>query len=148
MRRQRGFTLVEMAVAVLVSALLASIAVPSYQAIVEGLKIKRAITDIHSMSLQIERWHTNTFDYPDSLAAASLDGLKDPWGNSYRYLKISTATTGQVRRDRNLRPINNDFDLYSNGKDGLTQTQLQGRKARDDIVRANNGGYVGLAKDY
>ena len=148
MRRQRGFTLVELAVAVVVSALLASIAIPSYTAIVDSLKVKRAITDIHELGLQIERWHTNTFDYPDSLAAASLDGLKDPWGNSYRYLKISTATTGQVRRDRNLRPINNDFDLYSVGKDGQTQTQLQGRRARDDIVRANNGAYVGIAKDY
>ena len=148
MRRQRGLTLVELTVALAVSALLLSIAVPSYQAIVEGLKVKRAVTDIESLSLQIERWHTNTFNYPDSLAAASLDGLSDPWGNPYRYLKISTANTGQVRRDRNLRPINNDFDLYSMGKDGRTQTQLQGAKARDDIVRANNGGYVGLAREY
>jgi len=148
MRRQRGFTLVELMVTLLVGALLASIAVPSYQNVVEQLRVGRAINDIHTLSLQIERWHTHTFDYPDSLAAASLDGLNDPWGRPYRYLKISTATTAQVRRDRNLRPINNDFDLYSVGKDGQTQTQLQGRRARDDVVRANNGSYVGLAKDY
>lgn len=148
MRRQRGVTFLELLVALAVGGLLVSIAVPSYQAIMERMRVTRAITDIHTLALQIERWHTNTFAYPDTLAAASLDALTDPWGRSYRYLKISGATTGQVRRDRNLRPINNDFDLYSVGKDGQTQTQLQGRRARDDIVRANNGGYVGLAKDY
>ena len=148
MRRQRGVTLLELMVVVVIGGLLVSIAVPSYQGIAERLRVSQAITDINTLSISIERWHTSTFDYPDTLAAASLDGLLDPWGNPYRYLKISTANTGQVRRDRNLRPINRDFDLYSVGKDGDTQTQLQGRKARDDIVRANNGGYVGLAKDY
>jgi general secretion pathway protein G len=148
MRRQRGVTLLELMVVVVIGGLLVSIAVPSYQGVMERMRVTQAITDIQTLGIQMERWYTNTFDYPDTLAAASLDGLVDPWGNPYRYLKISTANTGQVRRDRNLRPINSDFDLYSLGEDGETQTQLQGRKARDDIVRASNGGYVGLAKDY
>ena len=148
MRRQRGITLLELMVGAAVAGLLVSIAVPSYRGIVERMRLTQAITDINTLSISIERWHTLTFDYPETLAEASIDGLNDPWGNPYRYLKISTARTGEVRRDRNLRPINRDFDLYSMGNDGDTQTQLQGRKARDDIVRANNGGYVGLAKDY
>ncbi|HZF29797.1 MAG TPA: prepilin-type N-terminal cleavage/methylation domain-containing protein [Gammaproteobacteria bacterium] len=148
MRRQCGVTLLELIVAVAIGGLLTSIAVPSYQAIVERMRVTQAITDIYTLDAQLERWRTNTFNYPDTLAAASLDGGRDPWGHPYSYLKISTAYTGQVRRDRNLRPINSDYDLYSMGKDGQTQTQLQGRKARDDIVRANNGAYVGVAKDY
>ena len=148
MRRQRGVTLLELMVALVIGGLLISIAIPSYGAFQERLRVNQAITDIEALGAQLERWRTNTFNYPDSLAAAGLGGRIDPWGNPYRYLKISTANTGQVRRDRNLRPINSDFDLYSNGKDGETQTQLQGQKARDDIVRANNGSYVGLAKDY
>lgn len=148
MRRQRGITLMELMIAVVIGGLLVSVAVPSYQAIMQRTRVAQAIVDIETISVRIERWHTNMFDYPETLAAAGIDALIDPWGNSYRYLKISTANTGQVRRDKNLRPINSDFDLYSMGKDGDTQTQLQGMKARDDIVRANNGGYVGIAKDY
>jgi general secretion pathway protein G len=148
MRRQRGVTLLELMVALVIGGLLISIAVPSYQAVLERMRVTQAITDIETLGNSIERWHTNTFNYPDTLAGAGLGGLTDPWGNPYRYLRISTANTGQVRRDRNLRPINSDFDLYSVGKDGQTQTQLQGQQARDDIVRANNGTYVGLAKDY
>ena len=148
MWRQRGVTLMELMVTLVISALLISIAVPTYQGAVNRARLAQAVADIQTLGAQLERWHTNTFDYPDSLTAANLDGFIDPWGNPYRYLKISTATTAQVRRDRNLRPINSDFDLYSVGKDGQTQTQLQGRRSWDDIVRANNGGYVGLAKDY
>jgi general secretion pathway protein G len=55
---------------------------------------------------------------------------------------------GQVRRDRNLNPLNRDFDLYSVGPDGVTQTQLTARFARDDIVRAGNGSFIGRAEDH
>ena len=148
MRRQHGVTLLELMVVLVIGGLLMSIAVPSYRPIVGPMPVTQAITDITRLGAQIERWRTNTFDYPATLAAANLDGLVDPWGNAYRYLKISTATIGNVRRDRNLRPINSDFDLYSVGRDGRTTTQLQGRNGLDDVVRANNGGYVGLAEDY
>lgn len=51
--------------------------------------------------------------------------ILDPWGNSYRY-----------RRGTNAQ--NPDFDLWSIGKDGLTQTgdsdaQLKHKDNRDDI---------------
>ncbi len=45
-------------------------------------------------------------------------------------------------------PINSDFDLYSMGKDGRSVGPLTARHSRDDIVRASNGRFVGLAEDY
>jgi general secretion pathway protein G len=148
MRRQRGVTIPELMIALIVSALLASIAIPSYSAIIERTRVGQAINDLGRLSAQIERWRTMRFDFPETLADAGINPGMDPWGNPYRYLKIATANTGQVRRDRNLRPINSDFDLYSMGKDGDTQTQLQAQKARDDIVRASDGNFFGIAKDY
>ena len=47
-----------------------------------------------------------------------------------------------------MNPLNSDYDLYSVGEDGLTQKPLNASNARDDIVRANNGAFVGLAEDY
>jgi general secretion pathway protein G len=148
MRRQRGVTLTELAIALAAGGLLVSIAIPSYSAIIERTRVGQAINDLNRVSAEIERWRTMRFDLPETLADAGIDPGIDPWGNPYRYLKIATANTGQVRRDRNLRPINSDFDLYSMGKDGDTQTQLQARKARDDIVRASSGNFFGMAKDY
>ena len=148
MPRERGVTLMELVIAVAIGGLIASIAVPTFQASIERARVTRAISDIGLISVQLNRWYTQTFTFPETLADAGFEGLVDPWGNPYRYLKIATANTGAVRRDRNLRPINSDYDLYSMGKDGQTQTQLQGSNARDDVVRANDGQFLGLAKDY
>lgn len=59
-----------------------------------------------------------------------------------------SGAIGQARKDRNLVPINSDFDLYSVGRDGQTAPALTAKVSQDDIVRANNGGFVGLASDY
>ena len=48
-------------------------------------------------------------------------------------------------KDRFLVPINSDFDLYSMGKDGKSQMPLTAKDSRDDIIRANDGAYIGLA---
>ena len=147
-RTELGMTLIELMAVVVVAALLAVVAIPTYKAFADRAKVAVAVADIGTMSGMLYRWELATRDFPETLAAARLDGRLDPWGNPYRYLKIATAKTGAVRRDRNLRPINTDFDLYSAGPDGQTQTQLMGAKARDDIVRANNGQFIGVAADY
>jgi general secretion pathway protein G len=53
-----------------------------------------------------------------------------------------------MRKDRNLVPINSDYDLYSMGPDGESMPPLTAARSRDDIVRANNGGFVGTAEAY
>ena len=55
---------------------------------------------------------------------------------------------GNARKDHSLVPINSDFDLYSMGPDGQSSPPLTARQSRDDIVRANNGNFVGVAADY
>jgi general secretion pathway protein G len=74
----------------------------------------------------------------------------DPWGNEYQYLNIRAAGggVGGFRKDGNLNPLNTDFDLYSMGADGSSAGPLSAKKSRDDIVRANNGAFIGLGEDY
>jgi general secretion pathway protein G len=84
------------------------------------------------------------------LAEAGFAHFRDPYGNAYVYLRIQGGGPGKggVRKDRKLNPINSDFDLYSIGKDGETKTQLDNKDSLDDIVRANDGGFVGLAANF
>ncbi len=45
-------------------------------------------------------------------------------------------------------PINSQFDLYSRGRDGASQPPLTAGPSLDDVVLANDGGFVGLAAEY
>lgn len=86
------------------------------------------------------------------MAEAEADQIRDPWGNPYQYLNLSDpnikGATGKARKDHNLVPINSDFDLYSMGKDGKSVSPLTAAASRDDIVRANNGRFIGPASKY
>jgi hypothetical protein len=55
---------------------------------------------------------------------------------------------GHARKDHSLVPINTDFDLYSMGPDGRSSPPLTAQHSRDDIVRANNGAFIGIASEY
>jgi general secretion pathway protein G len=144
MRRPRGMSVIELTIAVGVVALVASVAVPSVDAYLDRGKAAHAIGDIGTISVQLYRWQSNSRKFPQTLAEAGVNGFVDPWGNPYRYVNVATAKPGDVRRDRNGTQINTDFDLYSMGPDGRTGDE---DKARDDIVRANNGQFVGVAQD-
>lgn len=54
----------------------------------------------------------------------------------------------QPRKDRFLVPINSDYDLYSVGPDGASAAPLTAATSRDDIIRASDGAYVGVAVNF
>lgn len=150
--RQIAFTLVELLIMLVVIVALTAIAVPSYREFIERARLGQAISDISQISMEIEKFHSLNANFPQSLAdlEGNLPAL-DPWGNAYQYLAIDVVpppNTGHVRRDRNMNPLNSDYDLYSKGADGETQRQLTAARARDDIVRAGNGGFIGLASEH
>lgn len=151
MARMQGYTLLDLMVTLTVAGLLAAVAFPSYVTYVERSKITRAIGDISSISLAIERFELNNDGtLPVSLNDLPLDVPVDPWGQPYTYLNIRDTgpPIGALRKDGKLNPLNTDYDLYSAGKDGDSKGPLNAKASRDDIVRANNGGFVGLGENY
>ncbi len=62
--------------------------------------------------------------------------------------QVPPQVQGLMRRDRNMVPINSRFDLYSKGKDGESHPPLTTKASWDDIIRANDGSFVGLAANY
>jgi general secretion pathway protein G len=147
-RAQRGVTLIELIVVLAAGVILASIAIPAFSGYVERSRVARAIGDIGTISLQLYRWQLNTRSFPATLEEAGLDGRIDPWGRPYVYQRVAGANNGALRKDKNLVPINTDFDLYSVGADGLPVKPLTAQKSHDDVVRANDGAFIGLAIDY
>ena len=45
-------------------------------------------------------------------------------------------------------PLNSDYDLYSMGLDGESKKPLSAKVSQDDILRALDGAFVGLAEDF
>jgi len=147
-KKQHGFTLLELIIAVIVAGLMAAIALPVYSGAIQRARIVQATGDMNRVESALERFRANGV-LPPNLAALRMDTLIDPWGNPYQYLNIEAGVNrGAVRKDRNLVPLNTDYDLYSMGKDGISRPPLPARPSRDDIVRAGNGSYMGLAEDF
>lgn len=150
----RGFTLIELLFTSAIVAILAAIAIPSYNSYLVKTKNNTAITDIQLIQLHLERYYTEYFRYPDSLGDMNVNlpsGGNDPWGNPYVYLNIvngGPGIKGSVRKDHALNPINTNYDLYSKGSNGVTKTQISQKDSLDDIIVARDGGFVGLAADF
>lgn len=145
----RGHTLLELLLAVVVMATLATLANAGYSSYMQKARVSRAETDLTSIEARIAAYEATHGELPTSLAQIGEDTLLDPWGHTYSYLDFTgLAGKAKMRKDRNLVPINSDYDLYSTGQDGATLPPLTAPVSHDDIVRANNGGFLGLATDY
>jgi general secretion pathway protein G len=151
-RGERGFTFIELVIAILIVGILVSIAVPSYIKYLQKNKEVTAISDINIIGSQL-KGHTMEGVLPADLATINFGTalpLIDPWGNPYQYLPLlgHPENLNDARKDHNLHPINSDFDLYSMGPDGQSNKPLQNAKSRDDIIRANDGAFIGVASTY
>lgn len=237
-RRQQGFTVIELAIVMVIVGALAGLAVPTYLGYLDKARLARCIAEIRYISRAIDSYKVDYDVFPDTLAEAGAGDIVDPWGNPYAYLNIAALTlpgsgsgggsggTGgsggsspsggaspsstpapspsgsggsaapsrtttpshsgaggggsfspashgasptsfwfepasayaaapvnshrpsQPRKDRFLHPINSDYDLYSMGKDGESVEPLTAKKSHDDVIRANDGSFVGLAVEF
>ena len=249
-RRQQGFTIVELAIVMVIVGALAGLAIPTYLGYLDKARLARCIAEIRYISRAVDSYKAAYDVFPDTLAEAGAGDIVDPWGNPYEYLNIaalslpgngggngnaggaggggnpggagaggaggsspgggaspgstpasspsgsggsaapSSSTTpgspgggggslsspashgsaptsfwfepssayaaapansnrpSQPRKDRFLHPINSDYDLYSMGKDGESVGPLTAKKSHDDVIRANDGSFVGLAVEF
>ena len=147
----RGFTTIELMLGLAILGILIAIAVPAYQSYQDRVRTFKAVADIKSIEALVLTYKAEERSLPANLGQVGAAGMRDPWGNPYQYTNLEDVNgngNGKARKNKNLVPINSDFDLWSNGKDGASQSPLTAQASRDDIVRANDGRFVGLASEY
>ena len=168
-RPRAAFTLIEIMVVVIILGILAATIIPQFIGTTHDARVSAAKANIAELEAALERFYVQMDRYPTTeeglkvlVEAPSGEAKKwrgpyikllrpDPWGNPYQYLRIDGGGAqgkSDFRKDKFLNPINTDYDLYSMGKDGLSQKPLNVTVSQDDIIRAHDGGFVGLASDF
>lgn len=146
---EAGLTLVELLIAMAVVVIVAALALPAVGQILARAKIRRAIADMRMIEVEIGRYEVDEEEFPAELEDLPMQLPLDPWGREYRYLLFEgPGWRGRARKDRFLVPINSNYDLYSVGADGESRPPLQNRFSHDDVIRANDGGFYGLGRDF
>ena len=148
LRRRQGFSILELLMVVTLIGVLVAIGLPSYARYQDRTKSTQAVTDITGMAFLISRFADESRSFPPDLAAVGLANRLDPWGRPYVYYNVEANGRGGARKDHALNPLNTDFDLYSLGPDGQTKKQITQKDSIDDILRASNGKFVGIAADF
>lgn len=146
----RGFTLIEVFIVIAIIGTLSAISIPIYLKYKYNAEVVVAITDIRLIEKEISFYIADNDQLPDSLNNLPVGTKNDPWGNPYQYLKIAGGSVkgkGLVRKNMMDVPVNQDYDLYSVGKDGNSQATFKANASRDDVVRAYEGRYVGLVSE-
>jgi general secretion pathway protein G len=149
LQNNKAFTLIEFSVVLIIVSLLIAVIVPAMTKLENSAKSGTTEDEIVDIQTDIDDFFDANGFYPNSLADLFDPIPLDPWGNPYQYLNHDTSPgKGKWRKDKNLVPINSDYDLYSMGPDGKSASPLTSALSHDDIVRGRNGAYIGLALYY
>lgn len=124
LREDRGFTLIEIMVVLIIIGLLAGIVVPRLMGRTEEAKRTKAAVQIKNLQSALDLYRLDSGIYPstdqgllalvEKPAVGEIPGRwkeggyidkipKDPWGNNYVYISPG---------------VHGDYDLYSYGADG------------------------------
>jgi len=101
--RQRGFTLVELVIAVAVIGILAAIAVPAYTAYVQRGKIAAALGDLGAVRVRLEQYYQDNRDYGSTATGCGVPmpaptgfTLSCNWGPGGTSQGFLVTATGQA----------------------------------------------------
>jgi general secretion pathway protein G len=152
----RGLSIIEILVVVAILGTLLAVGSPMYGRARDKAMVVRAIADIASIQKDLAVFTLDTGALPASLAELPVTAPSDPWGQAYEYLRFIDSKNAKkdpkadekMRRDVHLKPLNTDYDLYSMGKDRQSKPNLANKASQDDVLRAINGGFIGLAVDF
>ncbi|TWX55312.1 type II secretion system major pseudopilin GspG [Colwellia hornerae] len=138
--KQRGFTLLEVMVVIVILGLLGSVVVQNLMGNMDTAKLQKSVQDINALETSLSMYKMDNYNYPTTeqglealVEETDVEPLPrrfpnggyvkrlpdDPWGNAYQLLNPGE---------------NGDIDIFTMGPDGEPGTE-------DDIGNWNLGEY-------
>lgn len=123
LKRNNGFTLVELLVVIVILAILTSIAIPSYAIVKNRARESATKTEMNNIARALDIYISENQsypaedDFPDALIAAGIMEsfiANDAWGTSYQY---SSGSSSYILRSFGVDKMNggNNDIAYVNG---------------------------------
>jgi general secretion pathway protein G len=96
-RKEKGFTLVELMIVIIILAILTGIAIPSYMVLRDRARTSAAQSELKNVATALEMYNADNESYPDAENYAAMAllleageymdpvPLEDPWGEDYTY---------------------------------------------------------------
>jgi general secretion pathway protein G len=158
-----GFTLLELIIVFGIISLLSLIGMQVYGHFIDKAKNTRAMAEIRLLEKEITGFWNDYDRPPNTLAELNRPNMLDPWGKPYQYVNFDTTSDADKKRRRTGgggkvkgkgkakgkgAPLNSDYDLFSMGKDKTSAPSIADSTSKDDVIRADDGNYIGLASEY
>jgi general secretion pathway protein G len=141
----KGFSMVELITVIFIIAALAAMVIPSYNNYINKTRNARAMSELRTLATEISAYsldHNGANPPGNDLTPIGRNGFLDPWKRAYVYL------TTPLLEDVFGIKLNKDFDIYSRGIDGDSAIAGGDPLNKDDIVRSNDGAFVGLREAF
>ncbi|AEG15540.1 hypothetical protein Desku_1982 [Desulfofundulus kuznetsovii DSM 6115] len=139
LRNEKGFTMIEMMVVLIIIAVLIGAGIKFYSGYIENAKITKAKAQISTMQSALDSWFAEKGSYPDTTnelkyagvipsdettsdtdigndSDVDLPGLLDPWGQNYDYRTDADGTKYCI--STGYDKVKGDKEVIGQGKDG------------------------------
>jgi len=105
LRNEKGFTMIEMMVVLIIIAVLIGAGIKFYAGYIENARVTKAKAQISTMQAALDSYYAQKSEYPDSSGELINAGLRpatdfssskeldstDPWGKKYKYEASGTS---------------------------------------------------------
>lgn len=115
-KEQKGFTLVELMVVIVILGMLAVMVVPKVASQLDTAKEKRIYADLKNYASALDLYYYENNFYPAENNLSALEGTylkkvqNDPWNRPYIYNQLESGKK---------------YELYSTGSDGSSHISLE-----------------------
>lgn len=138
-RNEKGFTMIEMMVVLIIIAVLIGAGIKFYLGYIENSRVTKAKSQISTMQAGLDSYYAENNVYPDpskndellnaglkpGSAAGTLDAT-DPWGKNYNYKVNSEKNEYVVQTGDHDVQGQESYRVYGHGKDGASDPPVVG----------------------